>query len=74
MSIAIQNILVAIIALAAVAVIARRVFMAPRRSGGKPGCPSCASGDQPCAPSEPPAAGPNIHPLTLVRSKSREHS
>ena len=64
-----QDLLVAIVALGAAALVARRVVgFAARESSPK--CANCAAGE-PCAPGQPaaPASGsaPATHPLTLVR-------
>jgi hypothetical protein len=65
-----QNLIVTAVAIAGMLFIVRRVLALGRRPAEGAACPHCASGSNPCAPASKPAA-PEIHPLTLVRSKTR---
>jgi hypothetical protein len=66
-----QTVLVAAVVCGAAAFVLWRIvgpwFTAP----GKPGCPSCASGDH-CA-DKPASEAPSsdVHPLVVVRTRSR---
>jgi hypothetical protein len=66
MSVALQDIIVTMAALGAVALVARRTFWHRPGTSSKASCASCASGE-PCSPA--PAAEPEVRPLTLIRSK-----
>ena len=66
----VQNLIVTAVALAGAVFIVRRVLALGRPSNDGGACPNCASGTNACAPASKPAA-PEIHPLTLIRSKSR---
>jgi hypothetical protein len=68
MSLALQDIIVAVAALGAVVLLAWRVFWPRRQASGKASCASCASGE-PCSPAPEAAAEPEVRPLTLIRSK-----
>lgn len=69
----VQELIVALAALGAAAVVVRRLVGGAARDAG-PGCAKCAAGDR-CAPA--PAAGPQAptppaaHPLTIVRPARR---
>ncbi len=71
-----QTVIVSLIALAALAVVLRRVIGAVWPKKSQAACPSCQAGDH-CSPvSEttsvsPTAPVPDVHPLVLVRPKSR---
>lgn len=68
---ALQDAIVALVAIAAGLWIARRRF--GLRFGAAPaadGCDKCASGD-PCAPVAAPARAATAHPLKLVRQARR---
>ena len=68
---ALQDVVVALVALAAGVVVARRRF--GLRLGATlqaDGCEKCASGD-PCAPVDAPARAAATHPLKLVRPARR---
>ena len=70
MSLLVQNVIVSIVALAALAIAGWRLIGGRRRrSGATPGCASCESGGEPCAPAKPSGAEPDVHPLTVIRSK-----
>ena len=62
-----QQAIVTLAALGAGAVVVRRVAAAWRPK--KAACPSCASGER-CAPAAT-ADSPTVHPLVLVKTKSR---
>ena len=53
-----QTAVVSLIALAALAFVARKVFSAIRPPKGQAACPSCASGSDACA-TTPPATSPS---------------
>ena len=66
-----QTIVVTAVALGGAAFIVRRVFGLGRKDG-QGACPSCASGSDACAtPAKTPASTTDVHPLTLVRPKTR---
>lgn len=68
---ALQDAIVAVVALAAGLLIARRRFgLGVRARAAVEGCEKCASGD-PCAPAEAPLAAVKVHPLKLVRAPRR---
>jgi len=67
MSVALQNVVVTIVALAAIAILVRRLIGSRRATD--PACSNCASGE-PCAPK--PASKPvepEVRPLVLVKNK-----
>lgn len=68
MPLALQNVIVSVAALGALAVLARRVFWPSRQKAGKASCASCASGD-PCSPAPAGSQEPEVRPLTLIQSK-----
>jgi|KBSMisStaDraftv2_1062788.scaffolds.fasta_scaffold46859_3 hypothetical protein len=71
MSSAWQALLVVVIVAGAAAFVVWRVVRPWFATSGKPGCASCASGN-PCAdtPSTQQQA-PDVHPLVLIKTKSR---
>jgi hypothetical protein len=67
---AIQNIIVTIVMLGAVAVVVRRVF-GSTEDNDSGSCPSCDSG-KPCHPAgsgQTASPEPEVRPLTLIRPK-----
>jgi hypothetical protein len=68
-----QTVVVTVVALGGAAFIVRRVLGLGRRDQNQAACPSCTSGSGACAttPAKTPAATSDVHPLTLVRSKTR---
>jgi len=72
----VQTVIVSLVALAALAFVVRRLIGAVLPKKGHAACPSCQAGDH-CSPStttvsETSAAPvPDVHPLVLVRPKSR---
>lgn len=66
----IQNLVVTLVALGAVAFIVRRVTGLGRRGTSETACPSCTTGAGACA-TPAKTTPPDVHPLTLVRSKTR---
>ena len=65
-----QTAVVALAAVGAGTILARRVFGMFRPSKGG-ACPSCESGSKACAQPEPTEPSVTVHPMTLVRSTSR---
>lgn len=65
-----QTAIVSLVALAALAVVGRRIYDAIRPRAGKAACPSCASGSDACGTREPVRTAKNdVQPLVLIRSK-----
>lgn len=68
---ALQDALVALVAVAAGLLIARRRFGLGLKTPAADGCEKCASGD-PCAPvAAAPTPAVKAHPLKLVRAQRR---
>jgi hypothetical protein len=69
-TVALQNVIVTIVMLGAVAIVVRRVFGSTRDNDAD-ACPSCESG-KPCHPATTRVASttdPEVRPLTLIRPK-----
>ena len=62
-----QHAVVTMVALAAAAVVLRRLFgfLSPRAE--QPRCAGCPSTESSCAPSPAPSGGGAVHPAVLVR-------
>lgn len=68
---ALQDAIVALVAVAAGLLVARRRFgLGVRTRAAVEGCEKCAAGD-PCAPAEAPLSAVKAHPLKLVRPQRR---
>jgi len=69
MSVAIQNVIVTLVALGAAFILVRRIIGWRRATAARqPSCPSCEAGEH-CSPDPTKAPTPETHPLVLVRSK-----
>jgi hypothetical protein len=72
----VQTVIVSLVALGALAFVARRILGAVLPKKGQAACPSCQAGDH-CSPSTAivsetsPAPIPDVHPLVLIRPKTR---
>lgn len=66
-----QHGVVTLVALGALAVIARRVLGFVQVRDTRSGCPNCPSSKGACAPRVTPDTQPTTHPAVLVRSTPR---
>jgi hypothetical protein len=70
MTVVLQNIVVTLVMIVALAVVLRRIFSSARETDSA-SCPSCDSGKpcQPAAPRGATAVEPDVRPLVLIRRR-----
>jgi hypothetical protein len=66
-----QDAVVTLIALAAIAAVARRVFGFARARQERAGCAGCASGEGACGGATQAKGDATVHPVVLIRPNHR---